>query len=105
MNFVCFKSFGGEGTYTGDTGVFYLGSGLALVSAAIVYFFIPNISADYMEQENQAFREYLEENGYDMSLIGFLMEDPEAMGTQKTVLHDKNGSPTTVAAAPLYESK
>lgn len=36
-------SMGGSDSYGGQTGPFYLGSGLALVSATIVYFFLPNI--------------------------------------------------------------
>jgi hypothetical protein len=43
---------GGSGTYGGDTGVFYIGSGLALVSALITFFFIPNIKQDAMHDED-----------------------------------------------------
>lgn len=63
-----------------------------------------------MEHENIAFREYLAANGYDLSLIGMLMDDaqdPERLdaGADKAVLHDKAGVETTVTAGPLYESK
>ncbi|GFZ45318.1 Probable metabolite transport protein [Saitozyma sp. JCM 24511] len=63
-------NLGGSGTYGGDTGVFWIGSGLAIVSAAITFFFIPNIKADAMRDEDILFREYLEENGYDTSHMG-----------------------------------
>lgn len=49
-------SLGGEGTYGGDTGVFWIGSGLAVVSAAITFFFIPNIKPDEMIKEDLAVR-------------------------------------------------
>jgi len=37
------------------------------VSAAITFFFIPNIKADAMVDEDRLFKEYLVENGYDIS--------------------------------------
>lgn len=60
--------------------------------------------------ENAAFRAYLEEHGYDTTLIGVLINDvdPERLdvGTAgKTILHDKNGTETIVSASPLYEAK
>jgi hypothetical protein len=63
-----------------------------------------------MEMENAAFRAYLEEHGYDLSLIGAIINDvdPEQLnvGTGgKAVLHDKTGAETTVSAGPLYEAK
>ncbi|WWC95989.1 hypothetical protein V866_002856 [Kwoniella sp. B9012] len=63
-------SFGDEGSYGYNTGVFWLGSGLALVSAAITLVFIPNIRPDAMHDEDLAFREYLEANGWDTSRMG-----------------------------------
>jgi hypothetical protein len=35
-------------------GVFWIGSGLAIVSAVITFFFIPNIKADAMRDEDIA---------------------------------------------------
>lgn len=66
-------SLGGSGTYGGDTvsvlvigfsamapemlnsqGVFWIGSGLAIVSAIITFVFIPNIKPDEMHKEDLA---------------------------------------------------
>lgn len=56
--------------YLGNTGLFYIGSSLAVFSAIVTFFFIPNIKPDAMIREDELFREYLAEHGYDVSLIG-----------------------------------
>ncbi|SPO39566.1 related to GIT1 - Glycerophosphoinositol transporter also able to mediate low-affinity phosphate transport [Pseudozyma flocculosa] len=53
------------------TAPFYVALGLAIFSAAITYFFIPEVRADSMKQEDAAFRQYLIDNGYDVSQMGF----------------------------------
>jgi len=63
-------SLAAKSAYAGTTGVFYIGSGLAIVSALITFFFIPNIKVDAMHDEDILFREYLLENGYDVSQMG-----------------------------------
>ncbi|PWY98478.1 MFS general substrate transporter [Testicularia cyperi] len=55
-------------------GPFYIAGGLAIFSAAITFFFIPNIGQDSMKKEDDAFRAYLAENGWDTSQMG-LVED------------------------------
>lgn len=62
--------FGGAGTKKGDTGPVYIGSGLAVVAAIITFFLIPNIDADFMTREDEKYRAYLEENGFDTSRMG-----------------------------------
>ncbi|KAF8737595.1 hypothetical protein AX14_012594 [Amanita brunnescens Koide BX004] len=64
------KAFGGTTTARGNTGPFWVGSGLSLLSAIIIFFFLKPISHDGMVEEDRKFREYLEENGYDTSLMG-----------------------------------
>ncbi|TXT13503.1 hypothetical protein VHUM_00870 [Vanrija humicola] len=56
--------------YLSNTGLFWVGSALAVFSAIITFVFIPNIKVDYMVEEDQLFREYLAANGYDVSQIG-----------------------------------
>lgn len=60
--------------YLGNTGIFYIGSSLAVFAAILTAIFVPNIKPDYMINEDIAFREYLAANGYDISQIG----EPEA---------------------------
>lgn len=53
-----------------STGIFYIGSGLALFSAIICLFFFPDIRQDAMIDEDRLFREYLIENGIDITGMG-----------------------------------
>lgn len=64
------KAFGGSASNRGNTGPFWVGSGMAILSALITFFFIKPITTDGMVREDQEFREYLEANGYDTSAMG-----------------------------------
>lgn len=75
------ESFASRSAYAGHTGLFWLGSALAVVSATITLLFIPNIRADAMIDEDIAFRAYLEEHGFDTSQMG----DPELLPAEAVV--------------------
>jgi len=60
---------GGAGTYRGDTIPVYIGSALSLLSAVVVFFLV-HINAGFMAAEDERFRAYLEEAGYDTSSLG-----------------------------------
>jgi sugar phosphate permease len=64
------EAFGGASTARGNTGPFWVGSGLAILSALITLFFIRPLSHDGMADEDEKFREYLEANGFDTSQMG-----------------------------------
>ncbi|KAF9063077.1 major facilitator superfamily domain-containing protein [Rhodocollybia butyracea] len=64
------NAFGGATTTRGNTGPFWVGSGLAIFSALVTFFFIRPLSHDGMAAEDEKFREYLEANGFDTSLMG-----------------------------------
>jgi len=68
------KAFGGETTIRGNTGPFWIGSGLAVLSALITFFFVKPLTADGMAKEDAEFRAYLEANGYDTSQMGLRSE-------------------------------
>ncbi|KIO29755.1 hypothetical protein M407DRAFT_21177 [Tulasnella calospora MUT 4182] len=53
-----------------DSGPFWIGSGLSILSAAITFFFIPEVPENHMTNEDVKFREYLKANGFDVSLMG-----------------------------------
>jgi MFS family permease len=70
----CWKSivsdFGGSSSINGTTGPFWIASGLAIFSATVVFLFVKPLSHDGMAAEDEAFRLYLEENGFDTSQMG-----------------------------------
>ena len=68
------KAFGGDTTTRGNTGPFWIGSALALLSAAITFFFVKPLTTDGMAKEDEEFRAYLETNGYDTSQMGLPSE-------------------------------
>jgi len=68
------KGFGGSETTRGNTGPFWIGSGLALLSALVTFFFIQPLTAEGMVKEDREFRAYLEAHGYDTSNMGLLDE-------------------------------
>lgn len=49
---------------------FWVASSLALVSAVVAFFFIPNVGQDTITFEDRQFREYLESHGWDTSRMG-----------------------------------
>ncbi len=56
-------------------GPFYIAGGLAIFSAIITFLFIPNIGQDSMKKEDEEFRQYLIDNGYDVSQMGLMDAD------------------------------
>ncbi|KAG2074199.1 hypothetical protein BDR04DRAFT_1151288 [Suillus decipiens] len=68
------KDFGGTASAKGNTGPFWVGSGLAILSAIVIYFLVAPLDHDGMKEEDAKFREYLEAHGFDVSQMGL----PEA---------------------------
>jgi MFS family permease len=62
--------FGGASSIKGTTGPFWIASGLAIISASVVFFFVKPLTHDGMAAEDEAFRLYLEENNFDTSQMG-----------------------------------
>lgn len=56
------------------SGPFWIGSGLAFLSCLIILLLVPEIKSDHMQVEDALFKEYLAENGYDISQMGLLRE-------------------------------
>ena len=68
------EAFGGADTTRGNTGPFWIGSALALLSALITLLFVRPLTTDGMAKEDEEFRAYLEANGYDVSQMGLRSE-------------------------------
>ncbi|KUI69451.1 hypothetical protein VM1G_05195 [Cytospora mali] len=49
---------------------FYVSSGLCFLSAALAFFFMPNVGQDTIQKEDIRFREYLESQGWDTRQLG-----------------------------------
>ncbi|KAG6891618.1 hypothetical protein C0992_001303 [Termitomyces sp. T32_za158] len=68
------KAFGGSSTDRGNTGPFWIGSGVALLSALVTLVFVKPLSPEGIEREDQEFREYLEQHGYDTTKMGMAQD-------------------------------
>jgi MFS family permease len=62
---------------------FWVASSLCILSAAIAFFFIPNIGQDTITQEDMRFREFLERNGWDTAQLGMGKVDSEHIGVSQ----------------------
>ncbi|KXN81580.1 hypothetical protein AN958_04419 [Leucoagaricus sp. SymC.cos] len=63
-------AFGGPQSTRGNTGPFWVASGLSLLSAIIAVLWVKPMTHDGLIEEDRAFREYLEAHGYDTSMMG-----------------------------------
>ena len=84
------EAFGGDTTARGNTGPFWIGSGLSLLSAIIIFFCAKPLTVDGMAKEDEEFRTYLEANGYDTSQMGLPSESTTAVND--TAIGDDKGS-------------
>jgi MFS family permease len=82
------KGFGGSTTTKGNTGPFWIGSGLAILSAIITYLFIKPLDHDGMAAEDIAFREYLISHGYDVTQMG-LRETESSSSLEKGEIEEE----------------
>lgn len=70
------KKFGGPNSDNGNRGPFFIGSGFVVLSGVISLFFLPKLSQDCVRDEDQHFKEWLEQQGFDTSRLG-LNKQPE----------------------------
>ncbi|KAF8223841.1 MFS Git1p-related glycerophosphoinositol and glycerophosphocholine permease [Tricholoma matsutake] len=77
------NAFGGPNSPKGNTGPFWIASGLAIVSALVTLFFIKPLDHDGMAREDRLFREYLEAYGYDTSQMG-LIDSEDTLSVEKS---------------------
>ncbi|KAJ3732129.1 MFS Git1p-related glycerophosphoinositol and glycerophosphocholine permease [Lentinula guzmanii] len=81
-------AFGGASSVRGNTGPFWVGSGLAVLSAIITFFFIRPLTHDGMAEEDEKFRQYLEVHGFDTSAMG-LGETGSVTAVDETTIDEK----------------
>ena len=63
---------------------FFVSSSLCVLSAALAFFLLPHIGQDTIDSEDIKFREYLSQNGYDVSKMGVQSESMEQIVESKT---------------------
>ncbi|KAK2599108.1 glycerophosphoinositol permease [Conoideocrella luteorostrata] len=63
---------------------FWVASSLCILSAIIVFFFIPNIGQDTIADEDVRFRDYLESQGWDTTQLGVVARDAETSLAEKS---------------------
>ncbi|KAF9403020.1 hypothetical protein BGZ94_004744 [Podila epigama] len=71
------EAFGKGDDIMGQSRVFILASGLALLGSSFTWFLIPDYSKKALGEEDEDFRHYLEKNGYDLSNLGFEVAKPD----------------------------
>ncbi|KAL9714381.1 glycerophosphoinositol permease [Leucoagaricus gongylophorus] len=81
-------AFGGPNSLKGNTGPFWVGSGLAILSAIVVLFFVKPLTTDGMTREDEEFRRYLRDHGFDTSTMGFMDSATSSMN-EKDVSFEK----------------
>ncbi|KAI9000516.1 metabolite transporter [Trametes punicea] len=65
----------------GQTGPFWIGSALAIVSAIVTFLWVRPLSHDCMAEEDRQFREYLEAHGYDTSQMGLIESETSSISS------------------------
>ncbi|KAI6022666.1 hypothetical protein EDC04DRAFT_2935090 [Pisolithus marmoratus] len=63
-------AFGSLKTARGITSPFWIGGGLAVLSALVTIFLVKPLMHSSAKAEDEAFCQYLKDNGYDVSLLG-----------------------------------
>ncbi|KAI6013496.1 major facilitator superfamily domain-containing protein, partial [Pisolithus microcarpus] len=63
-------AFGGSNAAEGITAPFWIGGGLTVVSTLATFCLVKPILHNGMKAEDEAFHQYLEKNGFDVSVIG-----------------------------------
>ncbi|KAF5104287.1 hypothetical protein DV451_000783 [Geotrichum candidum] len=77
------KGFGGSTTLRGNQGPFWISSSLCFLSAILAFFFLPALTQDAVTDEDVKFRAYLEQNGFDTSLLGDVDKRAESPSVEK----------------------
>jgi len=83
------KAFGGADTTRGNTGPFWIGSALAMVSALVTLLFVQPLTQEGMAREDHEFRTYLEAHGFDTGHMGLLTSDTMSSTVEQTEEDEK----------------
>ncbi|KAL1925980.1 hypothetical protein VTP01DRAFT_7176 [Rhizomucor pusillus] len=59
-----------QDTLGGVRGPFLVGSGIAIAASFVAFFTLPDVTPDYLEEQDADFKRYLADHGYDISNLG-----------------------------------
>ncbi|KAJ3386638.1 hypothetical protein HDU84_001387 [Entophlyctis sp. JEL0112] len=76
-------ALGGDSDVLSAQYPFWVSGALCIVSAILAYFFVPNVTQDTIVEEDKRFREFLLENGVDVSQLGTQAADVEVSGSKE----------------------
>ncbi|EGN99154.1 hypothetical protein SERLA73DRAFT_182000 [Serpula lacrymans var. lacrymans S7.3] len=93
---IIINDFGGSTSQKGNTGPFWIASGLAILSALVTFFLVKPLSHDGMIEEDEKFREYLEAHGFDTSTMG--LHETETTSTASIEKYDDTEEKVVAAA-------
>ena len=91
---------GGANTTASAQYPFYVSSSLCFLSAALAFFFLPNVGQDTIQHEDARFRAYLESRGWDTRQLGL-----KAGESLESVPHAEPDEPAEAKAAAPVETE
>jgi MFS family permease len=95
---IIIKNAGGSDTTKGNQAPFWVSSSLCIFSAILTLFFVPALTQDSVTDEDIRFRNYLEDHGFDISLLG----DTEFLNSSANI---SSGETVSEKANLPYEPK
>lgn len=84
------SSLGGADSLSGNQGPFWISSSLCLFSMCLALFCLPPLTQDAITDEDVKFRSYLQEHGFDTSLMGDASSttSSDSVGYEKHVVNE-----------------
>lgn len=77
---------------------FYIAAGLACLSFVVILFFVPEVKTDGMAEEDEKFRVYLAENGFDIDRLGLPVEHDDERQNSLDQKKEKDANGVVVSA-------
>ena len=77
---------------------FYIAAGLACLSFVVILLFVPEVKIDGMAEEDEKFRVYLAENGFDVDRLGLPVEHDDERQNSLDEKKEKDANGVVVSA-------
>ncbi|KAG5437445.1 hypothetical protein PCK2_001004 [Pneumocystis canis] len=83
------EKFGGSDSEKGNTGPFFIGSVVIILSGFLSFFCLPKLSQDCVREENLHFKAFLEEQGFDTAKMGLYPQQSDSELKEQAKLSEK----------------